>query len=233
MKDIILFHGSRGGIDGNIKPISRVRCDFGKGFYMGEDSKQAKCLVANDSDPYFYTLKFKLSEIPENRILNLTDNKEWLYTILANRKKIDEFNKLDIAKEYLKICDNYDVIIGAIADDQMSEAMQRFSNAGLTDKGLIACLKAIKYGNQYVAKTDFACSKIEILDCKELYSREISDLRDYSLQKRKQCKNIVNEMTRKYRKNGLFIDEIIQKVNQQKLNNNLGDEERDDSYDRL
>ena len=42
MKDKILFHGSRGGIDGNIKPISRVRCDFGKGFYMGEDSNQAK-----------------------------------------------------------------------------------------------------------------------------------------------------------------------------------------------
>lgn len=94
-------------------------------------------------------------------------------------------------------------------------------------------LKAIKYGNQYVAKTDFACSKIEILDCKELYGREISDLRDYSLQKRKQCKNIINEMTRKYRKNGLFIDEIIQEVNQQKLNSNLSDEERDDSYDRL
>lgn len=29
MKDIILFHGSRGGIDGPIKPSSRIRCDFG------------------------------------------------------------------------------------------------------------------------------------------------------------------------------------------------------------
>ena len=30
-----------------------------------------------------------------------------------------------------------------------------------------------------------------------------------------------------------LFDEIIQAVNQQKLNSNLSDEERDDSYDRL
>lgn len=36
MKDIILYHGSKGGIKGNIKPISREFCDFGKGFYLGD-----------------------------------------------------------------------------------------------------------------------------------------------------------------------------------------------------
>ena len=40
-KDIILYHGSRGGIDGDIAPISRARCDFGQGFYLGEEEKQA------------------------------------------------------------------------------------------------------------------------------------------------------------------------------------------------
>ena len=60
MKDIILFHGSRGGIDGKIQPISRVRCDFGQGFYMGEDANQAKSLVVDDDSPFFYTLKLHL-----------------------------------------------------------------------------------------------------------------------------------------------------------------------------
>ena len=32
---IILYHGSKSGIKGPIAPISRERCDFGKGFYMG------------------------------------------------------------------------------------------------------------------------------------------------------------------------------------------------------
>lgn len=214
MEDKILFHGSRGGIDGEIAPISRVRCDFGKGFYMGEDSYQAKSLVAEDTSPYFYTLKFHLSEIPEDRILNLTNNEDWLFTILANRKKVPEFNELYIAQKYLKMCEKYDVIIGAIADDQMSEAMQRFSNRGLTDKGLIACLKAIKYGNQYVAKTEFACSKIEILDCKELYGREINDIKEYSYQKKKNVYGIVDEMSEKYQLDGMYLNQIIKNTSE-------------------
>lgn len=51
MEDIILYHGSRGGIDGLIRPISRVRCDFGQGFYMGESEEQAKGLIVEDSVP--------------------------------------------------------------------------------------------------------------------------------------------------------------------------------------
>ena len=90
MEDVILFHGSRGGIDGKIKPISRVRCDFGQGFYLGTNAQQAKAIVIDDDSPYFYTMKLKLSEIPEDRILNLTNDKDWLYTILANRKRVPE-----------------------------------------------------------------------------------------------------------------------------------------------
>ena len=33
----VLYHASRFGISGNIQPISRSRCDFGRGFYMGTD----------------------------------------------------------------------------------------------------------------------------------------------------------------------------------------------------
>lgn len=87
MEDKILFHGSRGGINGNIQPLSRFTCDFGKGFYMGTNIMQAKGIVSNDFDPYIYTLKFNLSEIPDNRILDLRNNDMWIYTILANRKK--------------------------------------------------------------------------------------------------------------------------------------------------
>ena len=33
----VLYHASRFGISSNIQPISRSRCDFGRGFYMGTD----------------------------------------------------------------------------------------------------------------------------------------------------------------------------------------------------
>lgn len=54
MEDKILFHGSRGGINEKIQPLSRFTCDFGKGFYMGTDIMQAKGIVSNDFDPYIY-----------------------------------------------------------------------------------------------------------------------------------------------------------------------------------
>lgn len=209
MEDVILFHGSRGGIDGKIKPISRVRCDFGQGFYLGTNAQQAKAIVIDDDSPYFYTMKLKLSEIPEDRILNLTNDRDWLYTILANRKRVPEFNSLSISQEYLNKCKNYDVIIGPIADDKMADAMSRFANYGLTDSGLIACLKSIKYGNQYVMKTQFACDKIEILDEKQIYGMELRQLRDYTVQKRRECRDVVNDMARKYQRTGLFLNEII------------------------
>lgn len=37
---VTLYHGSKSGIRGKIAPISRERCDFGKGFYMGTDRIQ-------------------------------------------------------------------------------------------------------------------------------------------------------------------------------------------------
>ena len=38
---ILLYHGSKSGIEGNIEPKSRSKCDFGKGFYMGTEPGQA------------------------------------------------------------------------------------------------------------------------------------------------------------------------------------------------
>lgn len=32
---MLLYHGSKSGLVGDIAPISRKKCDFGKGFYMG------------------------------------------------------------------------------------------------------------------------------------------------------------------------------------------------------
>ena len=177
MKDMILYHGSRGGIEGDIRPSSRLRCDFGRGFYMGENPMQVKSLVTEDISPMFYTLKLKLSEIPEDKILVLEDN-EWLHAILSHRKKVPEFNQLEVSKYWLKELQKYDVIIGKIADDRMNAAMQRFTDYGLTDEGLIACLQSVDYGNQIVAKTPFACSKIEILSEREIFGKEADDIRE-------------------------------------------------------
>lgn len=208
MDDIILYHGSRGGLEGSVKPISRVRCDFGKGFYMGENEEQAKGLIVEDSSPVLYTMKLKLSEIPANRILRLND-KDWIYAVLANRKRIKDFSGLRIADYWIHELNKYDVVIGPIADDRMNEAMQRFSDYTLSDEGLNACLRYVNYGEQYVAKTDFACSKIEILSERAIHEDELDAVRKYSYEKRMEGKDIVSKMTIEYRNKGQYLDEIV------------------------
>ena len=88
MNKQILYHGSRGGIEGVIRPRSLVHCDFGTGFHMGTDPEQAKTLVSNDEAPYFYKLELDLTRLPEERILRL-DGLEWAYFVLFNRGRLD------------------------------------------------------------------------------------------------------------------------------------------------
>lgn len=222
MEDIILYHGSRGGIDGDIRPESRVRCDFGKGFYLGEDPNQVRGLICNDSAPMFYTVNLKLSQIPENKILFL-HGMDWLYTILANRKKVEEFNKLPIAKKILETQENYDVIIGPIADDRMNEAIKSFEDGALTDIGLLECLKHVNYGNQYVLKTKEACEKAIIVSSREMYEKELNDIINYSNEKRLEGKNVVKKAIQNFRYTGKYIDEICKEYDQIQESEYLGE----------
>ncbi len=210
MKDIILYHGSRGGIEGEIKPSSRVLCDFGKGFYMGTDKMQAEGLVAEKREPIIYTVKLKLSEIPDNKILIL-DGYDWLNAVLAKRKLCEEFNKLNLAKSWSKKLEKYDIIIGKIADDKMLDAIERFSTYGMTDVALIQCLQSTNYGEQYVAKTEYACSKIEILEEKALKGLELQTARDYAVKARINAVHAVDDAIISSRGNGLYLDEIVKR----------------------
>ena len=60
---IILYHGSKSGINGPIAPISTDRCDFGKGFYMGTDRNQPLTLICNYPEAKLYTLSVDLSDL--------------------------------------------------------------------------------------------------------------------------------------------------------------------------
>lgn len=210
MKDIILYYGSRGGIEGNIKPESREKCDFGKGFYLGENPMQVRGLICGDSAPVFYEIRLKLSEIPEERILRL-EGKDWIYVVLANRKKCEDFNKLEMAKKWQKKLSKYDVIVGPIADDRMNIAIKRFSDYTLTDKGLEYCLKKADYGMQYVLKTELACSKAEIISYHDLSEKELDDADMYGRDMRNKCKNIINEASILYRNNGEYLDQLVKR----------------------
>lgn len=209
LSEITLYHGSKGGIIGNIMPASRARCDFGTGFYMGTNKEQAMGLVANESEPFIYSLRLNKEQTEKLSVLFL-DGLDWACTVLACRDRVPGFRDLSIAKSVLNRLTDCDLAIGPIADDRMNEAMRRFQTNALTDAGLLACLKSVDYGFQVVAKTQKACQCIEIVSGREIQKQEIEDINRYSALMRDKGKSVVNEMAIRYARTGQYLFEIIQ-----------------------
>lgn len=222
MKDLVLYHGSRGGISGSIKTISRERCDFGKGFYMGTNPEQAISLVSGDQAPYFYKLSLALSSVSPFRVAYL-NNMDWAYYVLYNREKLENIKGSSFYNKIANLGKDKDFIVGPIADDAMNESMKRFVNNQITDKAFLESIRAIDYGVQYVAKTDFACSKIHIIDERELYDSELDRFGKITEERRNRGHTIADEMQKKYLGQGRFFAQILEDL-QKEIDYDIGEE---------
>lgn len=204
---VTLYHGSKSGIRGTIAPVSRERCDFGKGFYMGTDRTQPLTLICNYPDAKIYTLSVDLSDL---KILNIEIGLDWALLIAYNRGKMESVKHSAIYHRLADLCGGCDMIIGYIANDRMFVVLDRFFNGEITDTALINSLSALKLGKQYVALTEKACKKIKILDEQELTENVRNKLKQESEANRSKGIAMAEEICRKYRRDGRFFDEILE-----------------------
>lgn len=203
---LILYHGSKTGIVGDIAPISRGECDFGQGFYMGTSTLQPLTLVCAEEKPKFYTVELDLTGL---KVLNVDIGLEWALLIAYYRKEMESAIGTEIYEKYANFANGYDIIIGYIANDRMYTELSRFFNKTLTDTALIHCLSALDLGKQYVAITEKACKQIKILKEESLSQLELAILRDMSVERRKEGIALADEIEVKYRREGKFFDEIL------------------------
>lgn len=203
---LVLYHGSKKGIVGNIAPISRDECDFGSGFYMGTNTLQPLTLVCNEDKPKFYTVELDMTGL---KVLTVEIGMDWAMLIAYYRKEMESAKGTAIYEKYAHMADGYDVIIGYIANDRMYTELSRFFNRTLTDVALINCLSALDLGKQYVAITEKACKQIKILKEELLSQLELSLLKDMSAERRKEGITLAEEIEVKYRREGKFFDEIL------------------------
>ncbi len=203
---VTLYHGSKSGIRGKIAPISRERCDFGKGFYMGMDRTQPLTLICNYPDARIYTLSADLSDL---RILDIEVGLDWALLVAYNRGKMDSIKGSAIYDRFADLSKNCDMIIGYIANDRMFVVLDRFFNGEITDMALVNSLSALKLGRQYVALTEKACKKIRILDEQKLTEDDRKNLKQESEANRSKGIAMADEICRKYRRDGMFFDEIL------------------------
>ena len=203
---VILYHGSKSGIAGPIAPISRDRCDFGKGFYMGTDPYQPLSLISDFEQSKFYIVSLDLSDL---KILQVKADLEWAMLVAFFRGKMESAKGTALYERYARMTDGCDVIIGSIADDRMFYVLDNFFLGNITDKALVMSLSALQLGQQYVAINGKSCQQIAIEAEIELSWLEKVFLRDLSEANRVKGINLANEICRDYRREGRFFDEIL------------------------
>ena len=205
----VLYHASRFGISGNIQPISRSRCDFGRGFYMGTDPIQPLTLVCNEKKPIFYTMEFDMKDL---RVLDVEMGLDWAMLIAYYRGYMDDEAGSAIYKKYAHMADGYDVMVGYIANDRMYQVLTDFFERRITDTALIGSLSALKLGRQYVAITQKACDQIKIIKERPLQKLDLMILKDRSVVRRKEGIALADHIVTEHRRDGRYFDEILRGV---------------------
>lgn len=202
-----LYHGSKGGIESAIRPISRDLCDFGRGFYMGTETHQPLTLICNFPHPVLYTVDFNLAGLD---VLELPAGNDWAMLIAYCRGKLDALKGSALYGRMREMESSFDAVIGPIADDRMFIVLDRFFNGEITDAALVACLSTLQLGNQYVAKTNRACDAVSIVESRILEESELEALRESSMEQREVGIAQAERICREHRREGLYFDELLE-----------------------
>ena len=205
----VLYHASRFGISGNIQPISRSRCDFGKGFYMGTDPIQPLTLVCNEKNPVFYTLDFNTENLS---VLDVEMGIDWAMLIAYYRGYMDDKTGSVVYEKYAHMADGCDVIVGYIANDRMYQVLTDFFERRITDTALIGSLSALKLCRQYVAITQKACDQIRIIKERPLQKLDLMILKDRSKIRRREGIELADRIVTEHRRDGRYFDEIVRGI---------------------
>lgn len=203
---ILLYHGSKSGIIGNIEPKSRSKCDFGTGFYMGTEPSQALTLICDYDKSKFYIVSVDIDELD---ILDIPADLEWAMIVAYHRGRMEKIKGTAFYNKYHNMANGKDMIVGSIADDRMFYVIDNFFLGNITDAALVNSLSALELGKQYVAITKKACNAVKT-ECEvELSYLERVFLKDIAEENRSNGVSLANEICKNYRREGLFFDELL------------------------
>lgn len=206
---VLLYHGSKSGIEGEIAPLSRPRCDFGKGFYMGTDIMQSLTLTCDYEDSRAYILSLDMKDLV---CLEFTEDMDWAMIIAYNRGKMDSIRGSAFHSKYMNRLAETDLAIGGIADDRLFYVLDNYFKGVITDEALVKSLSALKLGKQYVALSQKACDNIRIEKEIDLSYLERMAIKEKAEENRAIGKERADEIARKYRREGEYFDELLNRI---------------------
>lgn len=207
---VLLYHGSKSGIEGAIEPKSRKQCDFGKGFYMGTDPSQALTLICDYEKSKLYLVSIDTRQLA---MLEVPADIDWAMLVAYNRGRMERISGTPFYNKYRDMVASKDLIVGSIANDRMFYVIDNFFIGNVTDSALVHSLAALQLGKQYVAVSQKGCNAVRI-ECEvPLSYLERLFMKDISEENRSKGVSLANNICRNYRREGLFFDEILDKAN--------------------
>ena len=218
---VLLYHGSKSGIEGKIEPKSRSQCDFGKGFYMGTDPSQALTLICDYDKSKYLTLicdydksKYYIVSVDtaDLNTIEVPADIEWAMLVAYHRGRMEKIKGTSLYEKYRKMSENKDIVIGSIANDRMFYVIDNFFIGNITDAALVGSLSALQLGKQYVAVTQKGCDAVRVEAEIELSYLERLFIQEVAEANRAKGVSLANSICRNYRREGLFFDEILEKA---------------------
>lgn len=206
---ILLYHGSKSGIEGAIEPKSRKQCDFGKGFYMGTEPSQALTLICDYEKSKFYIVSVAADSLTQVKV---PANIDWAMLVAYHRGRMEKINGSDFYSKYRDMTANKDLVIGSIANDRMFFVIDNFFVGNVTDAALVHSLSALQLGKQYVAVSQKGCDAVRIEAEVSLSYLERLFMKEVAEENRTRGISLANDICKNYRREGMFFDEILDRV---------------------
>ena len=206
---VLLYHGSKSGIEGKIEPKSRKQCDFGKGFYMGTDPGQALTLICDYEKSKFYVVSVATDTLAQ---IEVPADIDWAMLVAYHQGRMKKINGTDLYDKYRNMTAGKDLIIGNIANDRMFFVIDNFFIGNVTDTALVNSLSALQLGKQYVAVSQKGCDAVRVESEISLSYLERLFIKNTAGENRAKGISLANDICRNYRREGLFFDEILNKA---------------------
>lgn len=202
-----LIHGSRSGIKGPIRlDVSGESNDFSNGFYCGTKINQAGMFVAEEENPSLYIISFNPKGLKAARFSVDTD---WMLAVAYYRERLDEYKDNPRIKSIVNRVNKCDYVIAPIADNNMFELIDAFTEGAITDKQCLYALSTTNLGMQYVFKKDKCLDNIDIVEHLYLCQPEKNS---YSLLAATESNTSLNKALlakKKFADVGVYIDELL------------------------
>ena len=206
---VLLYHGSKSGIEGKIEPKSRKQCDFGRGFYMGTDPGQALTLICDYEKSKFYIVSIDTDKLAQ---IEVPADIDWAMLVAYHRRRMENINGTPFYNKYRDMTADKDLIIGNIANDRMFFVIDNFFVGNVTDTVLVNSLSALQLGKQYVAVSQKGCDAVRVESEISLSYLERLFIKNTAEENRTKGISLANDICRNYRREGLFFDEILDKA---------------------